>query len=107
MKKILRKAVFLMVAICVSISIETSVSYALAAGATEIEQSQSAYFDNVNRSIEIYDDAMNQFVVGKDERSNDKVAIYNDDFAGAFIDSQGILNIGQLSQHAKWSFMGK
>ena len=106
MKKKLMPLAFLVVAICLSIFIGR-VFVVSAAEYANAESADFVYFSNVNRSVEIYDQAISQYIEGVIVRGGEEIVTYSDDFAGAFIDSQGFLNIGHLSQRSSLGFDGR
>lgn len=91
MKKKLFSAIILVVMICVGISVGTSVTYAFAA---EQGTAEVGYFENQNRSIAVYDAAISSYKSVSVAHMGDEIVSYSDDFAGAYIDDEGFLNIG-------------
>lgn len=107
MKKKLLSAIFLIVAICLSISIGTGVNYA-SAESESVQAINVEYFANSNRSVAIYNEAISPYKSISIKYNGDEVVSYSEDFAGIFIDDEGFLNIGLVgSQHSVSNFNGQ
>lgn len=96
MKKKLLGFIFLAIAICLSVFSGTSISFASASELSKGEkmETETVYFSNVNKSIEIYDDAISPFRSVTRMCNVEEDVTYSDDYAGIFIDENGLLNIG-------------
>ena len=97
----------LRIAICLSISICTATFAASAAKVAGAEVFANSFFENQNRSIAVYEEAISPYrsISGQ---GIDEVVVYSDDFAGAFIDDNGFLNIALVqSWHSASAFEGQ
>lgn len=95
MKKKFLLAVLFLTALCVSVAIRTGISYTYASEHKELilASDEVTYFDNVNKSIELYEIALKPYL-SKTLIRSEEVLQYRNDFGGTYIDSDGILNIG-------------
>lgn len=96
MKKKLLTLALCVIAICFSLSIVFSagVTFASAAESTNTESKLFEYYENINRSVAVYNNAISPYKsIAKDLNGEENVT-YSDDFAGVFIDDEGLLNIG-------------
>jgi len=103
MKKKLLSIVFLVAAICLSVSIGMGFTYASAAEGTnvEVEIFSAQYYENVNKTIDVYEQAMAPYLTRSIKNGMKEVVEYGDDFAGVFIDERGFLNIGVTSSDSQ------
>ena len=73
---------------------------------TADEPDSEVYYGRVNRSIELYDQAMAPFIVqtrSLNVTNDEYEADYSDEFAGVFIDDEGFLNIGVTGSTNRFS----
>lgn len=106
MKKKLLSLVVFVIAIYLSVSISTSVAFASEARLTKIEAASVEYFANVNRSVELREQAVSPYIARTAEQDGKKFTVYSDDFAGVFIDEQGFLNIAVVGEPQQKSRYG-
>jgi len=97
MKRKLLSIVFSVVAICLSVSSGIGFTYTSAAEGTnvDVEIFSAQYYENVNKTIDVYEKAMAPYLTRSIKNGMEEVS-YSDDFAGVFIDKQGFLNIGVI-----------
>jgi uncharacterized repeat protein (TIGR02543 family) len=89
-------AIFAIVlAICLLLALEANIGNI--AFATRPADSSDDYLSNVNRSLALYDKVINSYIVEKTYSKERELITYSEDFAGVFIDEQGILNLGVIS----------
>jgi hypothetical protein len=98
--------VVFVIAIYLSVSISTSVAFASEARLTKIEAASVEYFANVNRSVELREQAVSPYIARTAEQDGKKFTVYSDDFAGVFIDEQGFLNIAVVGEPQQKSRYG-
>ena len=63
---------------------------------TESDDFSEQFYLNQERSLSILDEAMNPFRIAYDPETGEGSNIYNEAFAGVFIDDEGNLNIGVI-----------
>ncbi|MCL2042743.1 MAG: leucine-rich repeat protein [Treponema sp.] len=75
-----------------SVDIDTTTAHSARNFNTGITESEHQFFRNQEKSLNILDEAMSPFRKGFDEATG--MPVYNESFAGVFIDENGHLNIG-------------
>ena len=97
MKNKLLSVVILAIVVCFNISIGTNTAFARAA---ELDGTtvNSNYSRNVNRSMEINTELNDNYLIRTDNHNGKDFSVFRDDFAGIYIDEQGILNIAVVGE---------
>lgn len=83
------------------ISFSTNTIYASEVESAVVESYSEEYFSNVNQSVELREQVLNPYIVGNAEYNGKEFTVYSDDFAGVYIDNQGILNIAVISGYSR------
>lgn len=89
------------------ISFSTNTIYASEVESAVVESYSEEYFSNVNQSVELREQVLNPYIVGNAEYNGKEFTVYSDDFAGVYIDNQGILNIAVISGLQQTSLYGE
>lgn len=89
------------------ISFSTNTIYASEVESAVVESYSEEYFSNVNQSVEFREQVLNPYIVGNAEYNGKEFTVYSDDFAGVYIDNQGILNIAVISGLQQTSLYGE
>jgi len=64
-----------------------------------LAKAEAIFRSNSKRSVEIYDSVMSNFTRLEYEPSGETKTAYTDEFAGAFVDENGIMNVGIASKN--------
>ena len=107
MKKKLILSVFLVAAIFLNIFVGTGFVFVSASESEKAETIVTDYYSNVNKSMELYNKAMRQYASNKIQRDGVEINMYHNDFAGVFIDDDGVLNIGLVEPKDVLDFAGQ
>ena len=111
MKKNVRLAVALFAIAAVSLlSVGLGVGYAMTAEDPEKTDVPAAarYSQNVSASVGLYQEAMRPYRTETVGRGGETIAAYSGDFAGVYVDDDGLLNIGIVGlQRASTGYNGQ
>lgn len=94
MRKLL-SLMLLVTAVCLSLSAGMKSFTVLAAEYAESGYIAAEYYDNVNKSLNVYDMAMKLYTTKTPDCGGaGDTTVYSDNFGGIYIDNKGLLNIG-------------
>ena len=97
MKRKLLSIVILAVVVCFNISTGTNTVFVTAAE-LDVANINSNYSRNVNRSMEINNELNDNYLIRTDNHNGKDFSVFRDDFAGIYVDEQGILNIAVVGE---------
>ena len=66
-----------------------------------VDLGETEYYHNVKHSVDLYENVINQYKIKTTKFVDREITVYSEDYAGVFIDEQGILNIGIVGDNAK------
>lgn len=92
MKKGIKLFIFIQILLLLSILVISNKSKTYASEIT----GSSLYYENCNNSVQLFPEAIQPFKNSQLTRSVNSSSIYTNNYAGSFIDGNGILNIGYL-----------